>query len=115
MKREIKFRLWAVASEDMFFADEDIYFVNGKPAFPENTIPMQYVNRKDEAGVEVYENDIVETDDEKIGYISFMEETSEYVIDYWKKGQKESKGESLSAIDIKKVLGNTYENKDLLK
>lgn len=81
-------------------------------------IIMQFTGLQDDTGKDIFENDIisVETDDKEkqVGYISYMEETTEYVVDYWKKGQKKSKGDSLSVLRNVKVIGNTFENPELL-
>ena len=77
---------------------------------------LQFTGLLDKQGKDVYEGDVVKWDDDGVtGYIEYMEETTEYIVDEWKKGQKKSNGHSLSAISEIEVIGNIYEDKELLK
>ena len=58
MNREIKFRLWAVASKVMFWPDEDVCFLEGQPKFPSNTISMQFTGLKDSRDKDIFEGDV---------------------------------------------------------
>ena len=59
--REIKFRVWAIASRVMFYPDSEDGWVikNGILSPLPNTILMQLTGLKDKNGKEVYEGDII--------------------------------------------------------
>ncbi|UPJ35839.1 hypothetical protein IVB45_02165 [Bradyrhizobium sp. 4] len=110
MQREIKFRAWDKKQSKLFTvsdiqfneAEIGVYVTDQKTeALPwdENIILMQFTGLKDKNGKEVYEGDIVSTND-----------GVSYPVDWV---------EDLAAFNVQKyfkpvVIGNIYENPELL-
>ena len=123
MKREIKFRGWNKLSEqmqrvvrlDMFFTkydevvlmddegDANLYFLDQVPL-------MQYTGLKDENGEEIYEGDVVDCFAGEHHH-GVWEHHKRYVVEF---GWTECMWEMLNC-DLIEVLGNIYENPELLK
>ena len=101
--REIKFRLWNRTLKIMFY---NIYDVKVR----ERTVLMQFTGLHDKNGKEIYEGDIVEDQSGNLWEVYFdmgrflLLETSEggFIRNYHR-----------GILNIK-VIGNIYENKDLL-
>jgi uncharacterized phage protein (TIGR01671 family) len=113
MKREFKFRLWDKQEKVMstpFTFGEGCGYKDGRDGtlhYPESMDDehcdfMQYTGIKDKNGVEVYEDDIVKSYGQYIRRIK------------WRNGQGLS-GFNVSAGNGLEVIGNIYENPDLLK
>lgn len=119
--REIKFRAWNVASARMYSNDSIKALGNLQKLLTLNhVIVMQYTGLKDIDGKEIYEGDILST---KVFIDGKWEDSIEPVIfrdgcfaldwsfskdgSYWEILTKEIEG--------KKILGNIYENSDLLE
>jgi len=128
--REIKFRAWDKGLKRMIYLSEPTvenddfsgivfklrdYFVS---AFSSDRIEdlelMQYTGLRDKNGREVYEGDIVRFkdwwDEEMVGEVRYSEKDMAFTIvnDFWD-------GFPIMYADDLEVIGNIYENPELLK
>lgn len=120
--REIKFRAWHKQEKDMYhfinFSGVNDYY-NGdlmtlKCGFPDELVLMQYTGLKDKNGKEIYEGDIVKYCEEYIQ--EDLIKWSNGIIEYGGSGFKiDGKGELDFYGDDIEIIGNVYQNKDLLK
>ena len=120
--REIKFRAWDTRNNEMVYSDkDDCFYINTKGAMFMYGIPntegelyhldyslMQYTGLKDKNGKEIFEGDICK-----------KKENEPTVIEFFK--CEGSSGEIIMGFDMPsaftgdmEVIGNIYENKDLL-
>lgn len=133
MTREIKFRVWDPSSKRMIKPSFDLViefhtnpfgeaytcaFVDNKKI--DNAIIMQFTGLRLTNGQEVYENDIVKDEDGIIGLIEFDDydnNACHYRILYYPiaKYQTYSKEICLINPDESDVLGNRYENPEILE
>ena len=121
--REIKFRAWDKDINQMFYSDDCFFcFQSGvllerdgeNGSWPDTDIVMQYTGLKDKNGKEIYEGDILE-------FVTYERELLEV---YW---YEETLGWQMKRIvgsgtmfipnytQYLEVIGNIYENPDLLK
>lgn len=119
--REIKFRAWDKELEKMHYDIEYIYddVVTSCASFgdiledTERFNVMQYTGLKDQNGKEIYEGDIVHfktlRSKEYIGEVKSYEDAASFFVVV-----KEHYMECLDAVYDLEVLGNIYENKELL-
>ncbi len=115
--REVKYKAFDKLSK-IFFNNDEITIRAGKVTFlkdddwfpvqDKDIVLVQHTGLKDKNGVEIYEGDIV----------SFFYKGSSYTnmpIYFENQGFKTDNGIVMFLMDDIKVIGNIYENKDLLK
>lgn len=133
MNREIKFRVYDSEKKAMFYCgnpfeayyttdDDGVHFgdfvffgdVESKYNKPYPWKFMQYTGLKDKNGKEIYEGDIIKECDDMVMLVSWSEKYASFCLD--KKGWMFSHyfSEAINP-DESEVIGNIYQNPDLLK
>lgn len=132
MKREIKFRAFFAkpngdstmrynisVGDDKPIDDLDKFF---RLTAKDDLIWMQYTGLKDINGKEIYEGDVVELDESERGEIVYVADREEIPEEYWEDLSdagfyfKEKDGTYWHILNtMSEVIGNIYENSDLLK
>lgn len=112
--RDYKFRAWAFETKSMFYPSsfDGLEIINGILRAIPNTILMQYTELKDKNGKEIYEGDLLE-DGELILEV-FFENGSFLVLHVGDTGFM-CGDDLMSYCDTRKVIGNIYENPELLE
>jgi len=139
--RTIKFRAWDKKEEKMCFVLELSWFSSGKPSLIrvtplggtnierlniETTVILQFTGLKDKNGKEIYEGDILKDDQEELLEVKFgklpLDKGGDCVCTYqafyckcYGKLGRLPMHECENIGEWMEVVGNIYENKDLLK
>lgn len=129
--RDIRFRAWDTTNKEMHYSiglpsdmklNESIKVVQAG-----GWILMQYTGLKDKNGKEIYEGDILATSNSDPEYDIWDKEEHGYISVYWNEETAgfscrgdwtpdlDGKDESIYSMEFVEVIGNIYENKDLLK
>jgi uncharacterized phage protein (TIGR01671 family) len=126
--RSIRFRAWnTIAKEMVYSANSDIkIYLNGsisqhgKWVSPSDCILMQYTSLKDKDGKGIYEGDIIDAGGFVTYIVKYQEKFMRFVLDL-----KDIYGEWFRELGLSpeednerehwKVIGNIYENPELIK
>ena len=111
MPREIKFRAWEKKEKRiLYFTLDGLQISSDIPYIIELNV-MQYTGLKDKNGIEIYEGDIVKDDFDRFVIIF---ENGGFVAS---KGDEfdRSKYRTVKINELCEVIGNIYENPELLK
>jgi len=124
MKREFKFRVWDKERKGFLHQidiDSDIiyvdtrWYIHGGHALDDNYVMQQYTGMRDKGGTEIYEGDIIKypipvgwstnslhRENYRVDEVKFI--TGCFIPDIWR-----------TVVDDCEVIGNVFENSELLK
>ena len=122
--RDIKFRKWNSIAKTMVYKNEDdsggywdgvrasdVQIVNDRFSYNDDMVWLQYTGLKDLKDIEIYEGDIINTGFNK-AIIDYNNKTARFC---FRRLQERIKWiENITAVNSYEVIGNIYENKDLL-
>jgi hypothetical protein len=112
--REIKFRVWDHQAKIMMFPGSCLIIISDNGVFidSEKWTPMQFTGLKDKNGKEIYEGDVIQWGESK-NWVIIFEEFAFYIVQ--KNAYHETIAKLSKEFDTFKVIGNIYENPELLE
>lgn len=118
-----RFRAWYTPFKGKTIGQEMKYGQAGRlithaEMAPDKYVLMQSTGMKDKNGVEIFEGDVVITSKGAIGYVAYLQQEAGFVVVLKKSDYRlghRNTGESYDVATAHEVIGNIYENPELLE
>lgn len=118
-----RFRAWYTPFKGKTIGQEMKYGQAGRlithaEMAPDKYVLMQSTGMKDKNGVEIFEGDVVITSKGAIGYVAYLQQEAGFVVVLKKSDYRlghRNTGESYDIATAHEVIGNIYENPELLE
>lgn len=118
---ELKFRAWSEKEKTMtYFGGDLLWFEEHAPEWRHEYKVMQYTGLKDKNGKEIYEGDVVLCDG-RLGLVEYSTSNTAFIVRWKNKRTGEFKDYGADTLGstfpspTKEVIGNVYENQELLQ
>jgi uncharacterized phage protein (TIGR01671 family) len=114
MKREIKFRAWDLDAKDKMYHWEEISRTFIEHLNHPRVAVMQFTGLTDKNGKEIYEGDLISESNSSPYEVKWQYHSVKWIMQSFEEGRYYREMHSDYAKNNYEIIGNIYENKELL-